>query len=30
MEAILIDKQSTLVGVEEQSIKNLHELTLRL
>jgi putative hydrolase of the HAD superfamily len=30
MEAILIDRQGTMVGVEEQLIKNLHELTLRL
>jgi putative hydrolase of the HAD superfamily len=30
MEAILIDRQGTMVGVEEQPIKNLHELTLRL
>jgi putative hydrolase of the HAD superfamily len=30
MEAILIDRKGTMVGVEEQLIKNLHELTLRL
>ena len=30
MEAILIDRQGTMVGVEEQPVKNLHELTLRL
>jgi hypothetical protein len=30
MEAILIDRQGTMVGVEEQMIKNLHELTAKL
>jgi HAD superfamily hydrolase (TIGR01509 family) len=30
MEAILIDRQGTMIGVEEQPIRNLHELTLRL
>jgi len=30
MDAILIDRQGTMVGVEEQPIRNLHELTLRL
>jgi len=30
IDAVLIDRHGTMLGVEEQSIKNLHELTSRL